>query len=629
MAGLAGGQVEEGEKRRNIFLGPAERAASIAILQAADTPHNEALVRTYHPAFAHAHEIAVYIKREKTGRRIWVITCTTTCCDWTHAGGLEIHYVPDRQFFYQIPHLNRPGWLYKNLSTDVEPRRLLSAEELQTIRAMFPLACGVRVWIGGSTQIVYNTPGDLHNSISSGVALCVGCEEPAWDVLDVQPSTSAMQDSDFVNKARDTFSIFWAIKDRLLRFRVPKLESFSTSGYVRAKDVPSSNNPIGKYVYMADADGNQLVGEIAETFDSPSHTEQFPSEYQHDLSLIKATRGHTLPEVLAPPGYPVIDGWASIEEALEGKPTFVSEHLAASKDRQEFSKASIQCAIAEGVSYHFRTEKDTSIALLWRTVPSPHEAQQAIGMEQKSVTPFVEAPQSAEPGGFSGSVLCKGSPTDATAKAIAMQNFELNWPETIFGPEKKIRSVRSIKGGFQLPAFITEHCTVDVGVADLTKAASSTMRKRPEYAALEGMPQASSVDGFQGQENDIMIVVMGTAFPQPGAGFTSNPQRLNFMLTRQRCGLVVVGHIKLPGVVDDGGEDEGKGKGKGRVKGPVKGKKERIMALNDQGEMVWMVLTVLKEMYKRVYTNGRVATVNARVNESDKKKATDTVASAS
>ncbi|GKT57118.1 DNA helicase [Colletotrichum tofieldiae] len=141
----------------------------------------------------------------------------------------------------------------------------------------------------------------------------------------------------------------------------------------------------------------------------------------------------------------------------------------------------------------------------------------------------------------------------------------------------------------------------------------SRMRKQPEYAALEGMPQASSVDGFQGQENDIMIVVMGTAFPQPGAGFTSNPQRLNVMLTRQRCGLVVVGHIKMPGVVDDGEEDEGKGKGKGKGKrkgkGPVKGKKERIMTLNEEGEMVWMVVTVLKEMYKRMYTNGRVATV--------------------
>ncbi|GJC86330.1 hypothetical protein ColLi_09168 [Colletotrichum liriopes] len=108
-----------------------------------------------------------------------------------------------------------------------------------------------------------------------------------------------------------------------------------------------------------------------------------------------------------------------------------------------------------------------------------------------------------------------------------------------------------------------------------------------------------------------MVVVIGTAFPQPGAGFTSNLQHLNVMLTQQRCGLVVVGHIKMPGVNDDGEEDEGKGKGKGKRKGkgPVKGKKERIMALNEEGEMVWMVVTVLKEMYKRMYTNGRVATV--------------------
>ncbi|GKT86943.1 C6 zinc finger protein [Colletotrichum tofieldiae] len=395
---------------------------------------------------------------------------------------------------------------------------------------MFPLACGVRVWIGGLTQIVYNTPEDLHKSISSGVALSVGCADPGWDVLDVQPSTSAKQvggqvakDPTFkalacvglrlrlpdqtaaittvthafvrlpfetpgiVNKARDIFSVFWSIKDRLLRFRVPKLESFPASGYVCAKDVPSSNNPIGKHVYMAA--GNQLIGEIGETFDSPSHTERFPSGYQHDLSLIKATRGHTLPEVLAPSGYPVVDGWASIEEALEGKPVFVSAHLAEPRnrsdlhghvltktERQECSKA-IQFAIAEGVSYHFGTEKDTSTALLWRTVPSPHEAQQAIGMEDKYVVPFVEAPRSAV--GFSGSVLCEGTPTDATAKAIVMQNFELNWPKTPLGPNKEIQSVRLIKGGFQLPTFITKHCTIDVSVAEQhTQAAPSTFNGR-------------------------------------------------------------------------------------------------------------------------------------------------------
>ncbi|EHK15922.1 uncharacterized protein TRIVIDRAFT_9480, partial [Trichoderma virens Gv29-8] len=71
------------------------------------------------------------------------------------------------------------------------------------------------------------------------------------------------------------------------------------------------------------------------------------------------------------------------------------------------------------------------------------------------------------------------------------------------------------------------------------------LRKKAAYEALKGIPPPSTVDSFQGQENDIVIVVMGTAHPKPGPGFTSHEQRLNVMLTRHRCGLVVVGDINV------------------------------------------------------------------------------------
>ncbi|KAL6824309.1 AAA domain-containing protein [Trichoderma sp. SZMC 28015] len=47
------------------------------------------------------------------------------------------------------------------------------------------------------------------------------------------------------------------------------------------------------------------------------------------------------------------------------------------------------------------------------------------------------------------------------------------------------------------------------------------LRKKVAYEALEGIPPASTVDSFQGQENDIIFVVMGTAYPRPRPGFTS------------------------------------------------------------------------------------------------------------
>ena len=69
---------------------------------------------------------------------------------------------------------------------------------------------------------------------------------------------------------------------------------------------------------------------------------------------------------------------------------------------------------------------------------------------------------------------------------------------------------------------------------------------------LRGMGSPSTVDSFQGQENDI-IVVMGTSLPQFGPGFTTDPHRLNVLLTRQRCGLVVVGDIDIRAPDDNAG----------------------------------------------------------------------------
>ncbi|KAK3897453.1 hypothetical protein C8A05DRAFT_19785, partial [Staphylotrichum tortipilum] len=45
---------------------------------------------------------------------------------------------------------------------------------------------------------------------------------------------------------------------------------------------------------------------------------------------------------------------------------------------------------------------------------------------------------------------------------------------------------------------------------------------KPRYAALLGMPPASTVDAYQGRESDIVICVLGTAIPCPGPGFTTD-----------------------------------------------------------------------------------------------------------
>jgi hypothetical protein len=133
-------------------------------------------------------------------------------------------------------------------------------------------------------------------------------------------------------------------------------------------------------------------------------------------------------------------------------------------------------------------------------------------------------------------------------------------------------------------------------------------RRQPQYMALATMAPASTVDAFQGQENDIIIVVMGTAFPRPGPGFTADANRLNVLLTRQRCGLVVVGDVNIRKQVE--GKDKDKDKDKADVKGRGKGKgKQRdpnFLVISSTGEKHYLRAPMLQHIYRNMVEHGRV-----------------------
>ncbi|KAL2673660.1 hypothetical protein Neosp_012103 [[Neocosmospora] mangrovei] len=166
------------------------------------------------------------------------------------------------------------------------------------------------------------------------------------------------------------------------------------------------------------------------------------------------------------------------------------------------------------------------------------------------------------------------------------------------------RSVDQVKVALDFAAEFVKNTEADPGkmvvITPYTANAQlvDRMRKRPEYACLSGMQETMTIDSFQGQENDIAIVVMSTAHPIPGPGFTGDSQRLNVMITRQKCGLVIVGDIYVGGEVV-----------KGKRKGPVPTK---FLVEGPNGEVSFVKAKALRELYKELHVSGRVAMVGVK-----------------
>ena len=76
----------------------------------------------------------------------------------------------------------------------------------------------------------------------------------------------------------------------------------------------------------------------------------------------------------------------------------------------------------------------------------------------------------------------------------------------------------------------------DLVRAGLMPAATANMQKRPI--------RISTIDNYQGEESDIVVVSLTRSNPRGDIGFMSSPERLNVLLSRARNALVLIGNAK-------------------------------------------------------------------------------------
>jgi hypothetical protein len=142
-----------------------------------------------------------------------------------------------------------------------------------------------------------------------------------------------------------------------------------------------------------------------------------------------------LPQLISPPGYPSVSGWASYSAALAGSDVYVTRMntvvgkwliLEGTVDPNAIRNATVL-----GTQYLWdRTAYLQTASLLWKTKE-----------------PFSPAD------GWSGSVLCLGRPTDKSSRAIVFQNFQVPCT-TLVNPESGANHQVIVKGGFLLPESI-------------------------------------------------------------------------------------------------------------------------------------------------------------------------------
>jgi len=161
--------------------GPIFIAAERALTETAVTPENEKLLRTHHRSLARSDTVEV--GHEINGKEIWLVSAAAsiTVLD-THAGGREIHIMPR----YMIPDLT--GYYARAfedpIGRELNPRRFLTARDLNHIRNLFPHATGVRVLICGIVIILFRTGSDMRLTWERGGPDTIGLLNVGYDIAE-------------------------------------------------------------------------------------------------------------------------------------------------------------------------------------------------------------------------------------------------------------------------------------------------------------------------------------------------------------------------------------------------------------------------------------------------------------
>jgi hypothetical protein len=150
-------------------------ARARALYEKETTDENAALIRSFHRSLEGSS--SVWMCHDRNRPSVWLVPEVNSVRLFdTHAGGLMIHYMPRvyKPVPWTCPYIQDP------IARKINPRRFLTAEDIRSIRNIFPSSIGVRVLISGWVVIHFEDVKTMESAWESGFpdtvgALRVGC----------------------------------------------------------------------------------------------------------------------------------------------------------------------------------------------------------------------------------------------------------------------------------------------------------------------------------------------------------------------------------------------------------------------------------------------------------------------
>ena len=158
------------------------------------------MIRTHHRSLAPCP--FVYEATESDGKKIWVVSIPPKVPIFdTHAGGREIHIYPE----YLLPQLSQVyyGSRKDPLRWQINPRRFLTASDLDLLRRFFPSAIGARVLISGFIIVLFRHRKAMKASWLEGCVPSFGLLRLGYDIAVHYPTEAGPEGGNAVTESRE------------------------------------------------------------------------------------------------------------------------------------------------------------------------------------------------------------------------------------------------------------------------------------------------------------------------------------------------------------------------------------------------------------------------------------------